>query len=449
MNLGLGLWCLLNLFCYRVPPGRWEAVGEASLEERSGHAAMAEVSSTTAVEPDRARLQDSAHEEGIGLPLTLLLAATVGLVVGNLYYAQPLLAVIAAELGLSEAQVGGAATLGLLAQAGGMLFLLPLGDIYNRRPFILASVGASIASLLAVSASQGMVSLSVALFTLGLSTIGTHMTISLAASLAHERQRGFVVGTVFGGLLTGLLMSRAISGFLGSIWGWRPVYYVAAGALAILFALLWKKLPHSIPQSRIPYPRLLWSMVTLLRTEPVLRVSCVYGSASFAAFGAFWVTLAFHLEQPPLEYGSDVAGMLGLLAIAGALAAGPVGKLADSLGPVPILSTSMIITVLSFGLMGFWGDSLWSLALGVILMDLGIQAVHVCNQSRIYSLIPEARNRLGTIYIVTYFLGGSVGSAIGVWAWTQWGWEGVCLAGASFMLLALATFVWQTFRRRE
>ena len=417
---------------------------------------MAEASSTTTVELDRQHRQNAASnpieegsKEGIGLPLTILLAATVGLVVGNLYYAQPLLATIAAELGLTEAQVGGAATLGMLAQACGMLFLLPLGDIYNRRPFILASVGASILSLLVVSASQGMVSFSVACFTLGLSTIGTHMTISLAASLAHERQRGFVVGAVFGGLLTGLLLSRAISGILGSIWGWRPVYYLAAAVLAILFALLWKKLPNSIPQSRMSYPKLLRSMITLLRNEPVLRISCVYGSASFAAFGAFWVTLAFHLEQPPLQYGSDIAGMLGLLAIVGALAAGPVGKLADTLGPARILGTSLILTLLSFGLMGFWGYSLWSLSLGVILMDLGIQAVHVCNQSQIYSLIPEARNRLGTIYIVTYFLGGTVGSAVGVWAWTQFGWEGVCLSAASFMLVAFLTFVGQLAGRRK
>ena len=298
-------------------------------------------------------------------------------------------------------------------------------------------------SLLAVSASQGMVSFSLACFTLGLSTIGTHMTISLAASLAHERQRGFVVGTVFGGLLTGILLSRAASGLLGSIWGWRHVYYVAASALVVLFVLLWKTLPDSVPQSRMSYSRLLGSMITLLRNEPVLRMACVYGSASFAAFGAFWVTLAFHLEQPPLEYGSDVAGMLGLLAIVGALVAGPVGKLADTLGPPRILGTSLILTLLSFGLMGFWGYSLWALSLGVILMDLGIQAVHVCNQSQIYGLIPEARNRLGTVYIVAYFLGGTVGSAIGVWAWTQFGWEGVCLAAGSFMLVAFLTFAWQ------
>ncbi len=410
---------------------------------------MTEQTVTDSVEDSSESHSHSAEEPGVHLSLTVLLAATVGLVVGNLYYAQPLLPLIASELGLTEAQVGGAATLGMLAQAGGMLFLLPLGDIYDRRPFILASVGSSILSLLAVSTSNGIVWFSVACFVLGLSTIGTHMTISLAASLAHERQRGFVVGTVFGGLLTGLLMSRALSGLLGSIWGWRPVYYLAAGMLSVLFLLLWVKLPKSAPQSRLTYPQLLRSMGTLLRNEPVLRAACIYGSASFAGFGAFWVTLAFHLEQPPMEYGSDVAGMLGLLAIVGAIAAGPVGKLADKVGAVYIQGPSLLLTFVSFVGMGLWGTSLWVLAIGVILMDLGMQAVHVCNQSRIYSLIPEARNRLGAVYVVTYFLGGSVGSAIGVWAWTRWGWTGVCFSASTFLFIALASFAAQRIKHRS
>lgn len=384
--------------------------------------------------------EDESH---IGWPLTILLACTVGIVVGNLYYAQPLLAMIAKDLGLTEAAVGSAATLGMLAQAGGMLLLLPLGDIYNRRPFILGSVAASILALLAVSASPGIVWFSCACFALGLSTFGTHMTISLAASLAHPSKRGMVVGTVFGGLLTGLLLSRTVSGFLGSIWGWRSAYYFGASVLLVLFALLWVKLPNSKPQSQMSYPKLLWSMVDLLRTQPVLRVSCVYGSASFASFCAFWVTLAFHLERPPLEQGSEVAGMLGILGIVGALIAGPVGKLADTYGAQRIVGPSMTLTLISFVIFLVGGYSLWALSLGVIVMDLGIQAVQVCNQSRVYSLIPEARNRLGTIYIVVYFFGGTIGSAIGVWAWTEFGWTGVSLSGICFMGTALSVHLAQ------
>ncbi|MEW4452256.1 MFS transporter [Bremerella sp. JC817] len=413
---------------------------------------MADHQSECAIELESSPTLDnisSDNDAGISFSLTVLLAATVGMVVGNLYYAQPLLAVIANDLGLTEAQVGSAATLGLLAQAAGMLLLLPLGDVYDRRPFILASVGSSILSLLAVSASNGIVWLSVSCVLLGVSTIGTHMTISLAASLAHERQRGFVVGTVFGGLLTGLLLSRALSGVLGSIWGWRNVYYIAATGLAILLILLWKKLPASVPHSKMTYPQLLISMAKLLRDEPILRASCVYGSASFAGFGAFWVTLSFHLEQPPMEYGSDVAGLLGLLAISGALAAGPVGKLADSMGALYILIPSLLLTFFSFLVMGLWGSSIWVLAVGVVLMDMGMQAVHVCNQSRIYSLLPEARNRLGAVYVVTYFLGGSVGSAIGVWAWTSYGWPGVCYSATAFLGIALTYLAIRTLRNMQ
>ncbi|PQO28358.1 MFS transporter [Blastopirellula marina] len=404
---------------------------------------MSEHSTTQAVEFQKTAQNTTENEAGISRSLTILCAATVGLVVGNLYYAQPLLAVIAQDLGLTEAQVGGAASLGMLAQTFGMLFLLPLGDVYNRRPFILASVAASVLALLAVSFSDGIVWFSLACFALGISTFGTHMTISLAASLAHPQKRGQVVGTVFGGLLTGLLLSRTISGVLGSAWGWRPVYYVGASVLTILFFLLWVKLPNSIPQSQMSYPRLLWSMVTLLRTQPVLRLSCAYGAAAFASFNAFWVTLAFHLERPPLEQGSEVVGMLGLLGVVGALIAGPVGKLADTYGPQRILATSMLLTFVSFAIFGIGGYSMWALSFGVIVMDLGIQAIQVSNQAQIYSLIPEARNRLGTIYIVIYFLGGTIGSAVGVWAWSRFGWIGVCTSGGFFMGLALLVYLGQ------
>lgn len=404
---------------------------------------MSEHSTTQAVELERVPHNITENEAGISTSLTILCAATVGVVVGNLYYAQPLLPIIAQDLGLTEAQVGGAASLGMLAQTFGMFFLLPLGDVYNRRPFILASIAASVLALLAVSFSNGIVWFSVACFAVGISTFGTHMTISLAASLAHPQKRGQVVGTVFGGLLTGLLLSRTISGVLGSAWGWRPVYYFGASVLTVLFFLLYVKLPNSIPQSQMSYPRLLWSMVDLLRAQPILRLSCAYGAAAFASFNAFWVTLAFHLEQPPLEQGSDVVGMLGLLGVVGALIAGPVGKLADSYGPQRILFSSMVLTFVSFAIFGFGATSLWAISFGVIVMDLGIQATQVSNQAQIYSLIPEARNRLGTIYIVIYFLGGSIGSAVGVWAWSEFGWTGVCVSGGAFMGLALLVYLGQ------
>lgn len=377
--------------------------------------------------------------------MTLLLATTVGMVVGNLYYMQPLLGLIAIDLGLTEGEVGSAATLSLVGQSCGMLLVLPLGDILDRRPLILFSVFMSICALLLVGTADGVVWLSLACLALGLATTGTHMTISLAASLASPKQRGQVVGTVVGGLLTGLLLSRTVSGFLGKLIDWQSIYFIATGMLVCLFLLLWRYLPGTKPQIRMGYIPLLTSMWKIFRTERVLRESCLFGSMSMAAFCAFWMTLAFHLERPPLNYGSDVAGLLGLLAIAGAITAGLIGRLADRFGARPIIGLFQLFTLSSFGIFYLWGESLIGLGIGVVVMDLGIQAVHVGNQSRIYSLAPEARNRLGTIYIVTYFAGGSLGAAGSVWSWTHYGWSGVCAISALFLLIS--TIYWAISRR--
>ncbi len=224
---------------------------------------------------------------------------------------------------------------------------------------------------------------------------------------------------------------------VGDQWGWRTIYFLAAGTLLILLAVLCVVLPRCPPSARLSYPALLRSLGGLVRDQPVLRESCLFGSMTFAAFSAFWMTIAFHLESPALGYGSDVTGMLGLLALVGALAAGSVGRLTDRLSARGISGGFLVLTLGSFGSLYAGGGSLFWLGAGVVLMDLGVQAVHVANQSRVYSLIPAARNRLGTIYIVTYFGGGAIGSAAGVWGWTRFGWAGVCTIAAGLVALAM------------
>jgi MFS family permease len=182
-------------------------------------------------------------------------------------------------------------------------------------------------------------------------------------------------------------------------------------------------------------------MWTLWRSEPVLREACAFGAMTFGAFTAFWMTIAFHLAAPPLHHGSGVAGLMGLFALAGALAAGVAGRLADRYGARGVSGAFLVVTFLSFGLLWWFRTSVWGIGLGVLFMDLGVQGVHVCNQTRVYSLHPGARNRLGAIYIVTYFAGGSLGSALSVWAWSQLGWGGVCLVGAGMVLVAVTRFV--------
>lgn len=369
--------------------------------------------------------------------VTLLMAVTVGMLVANLQYMQPLLQVMADGLGLSESQVGSAAAAALVAQTLTMLLILPLGDIYERKGLILASTVASIVVLLLLAASNSFWWLMGASVGLGLATFGTHMTVSLAASLAPPEQQGRVVGTVISGLLTGILAARVFGGVAGAYIGWRMVYVLAAAGLVVLLVVLWYRLPSLQPQTRLPYPHLLGSMWTLWRTQPVLREACLFGAMTFGGFSAFWLTLAFHLERPPFNYGSQVVGLMGVFALVGALAATGVGWLADRLGARRITGWSLLVTTGSFGLLWALGWKIWGIALGVVIMDLGVQAVHVCNQTRVYALVPGARNRLGTIYMVTYLGGGSIGAALAIWGWARMGWTGVCLVGGGMSLLAV------------
>jgi predicted MFS family arabinose efflux permease len=377
---------------------------------------------------------------GISRRMTLLMAVTVGMLVANLHYMPPLLSVVAADLGLTEGQVGTAATLAVVAQTFAMLFVLPLGDICERRKLILASLAASIVALLVVAASHSFFWLATSMAAVGLATTGTHMTVSLAASLAPAAQRGRVVGTVISGLLVGILTARIFGGVVGAYVGWRLVYVAAAALLVVLLTVLWSTLPATRATAQISYGALLGSMWTLWRTERVIRETCFFGAMTFGAFSAFWMTLAFHLERLPQHYGSQVVGLMGLFAIAGALAAAGAGRLADRFGAREMSGAFLLLTAASFGILGLAGHTLWGIGLGVVLMDLGIQAVHVCNQTRVYALRPEARNRVGAIYIVTYFAGGSVGSALGTWAWTHAAWPGVCGVGAGLVFLAVLRF---------
>jgi predicted MFS family arabinose efflux permease len=220
------------------------------------------------------------------------------------------------------------------------------------------------------------------------------------------------------------------------------VYVCAAAGLAGLLGVLWRWLPAGTgPGASLSYGRLLGSMWTLWRSEPVLREACLFGAMTFGAFSAFWMTLAFHMATPPLHYGSQAVGMMGLFALAGALTAAGAGRLADRYGARPISGVFLGVTAGSFVVLWALRHSLWGMGLGVVLMDLGIQGVHVSNQARVYALSAAARNRLGAIYIVTYFAGGSLGSGLGVWAWGRSGWLGVCVVGGGMVLAAVASFV--------
>ncbi|NTX05828.1 MFS transporter [Myxococcus sp. CA040A] len=370
--------------------------------------------------------------------LVWLMAAASGATAANLYYNQPLLGDIGRELNASGSSLGLVPTLTQVGYAAGMLLIVPLGDSLERRRVIVTMSALVSLALVGVALAPTLPWLVLASFIVGATTIVPQLLVPFAAHLAPAAQRGRVVGTVMSGLLIGILLSRTAAGFVGTHLGWRAMFWIAAGMMLLLALLLRFTLPSQPAVAAMPYPDLMRSLVHLARTEPVLRIHSVLGALTFGAFSVFWSTLALYLQSLPQHYGPQVAGLFGVVGVVGALIAPLVGRYADSHGGRRINMLAIAVLLLSFVLMWPLGQWLWGIALGVVLLDLGAQGNHISNQTRVYALRPEARSRLNTLYMVTYFAGGAGGSWLGTTAWTHWGWAGVCASGAALCLVGLA-----------
>ncbi|WP_201979079.1 MFS transporter [Hymenobacter rubidus] len=377
--------------------------------------------------------------------LVWLMALTCGLVVANIYYNQPLLAAIGRTFHLSDSSASLAATATQVGYTLGMLFVVPLGDMLERkRLMLLMLLGAAGAMALAAWAPTFAL-LAAASVLIGILSAVPQLLVPMAAHLAPEAERGRVVGRVMSGLLIGILLSRTISGYVGAHLGWRAMFEIGAGLMVALVALLAWQLPTDQPSFPGTYASLMKSLGTLIWEQPALRRAALVGAFLFAAFSVFWTTLAFYLEGPRFHYGSDVAGFFGLIGAFGALAAPLAGKTADTRGSDYTVRLGIVLALVAYAVLGVGGLYVAGLVVGVIVLDVGVQAAHISNQSLIFSLVPEARSRLNTVYMTGYFTGGSLGSVLGGLAWTHAGWSGVCLLGAA---LAGAAFLVSRFYGR-
>jgi predicted MFS family arabinose efflux permease len=375
-----------------------------------------------------------------------VMAAASGICVANIYYCQPLLSEIGRSLGVSERAIG---YLPMWTQAGtalGMFTFVPLGDMFPRRRLIVIMSVFSGLTVAMMAVAPNLALLNAAGFATGFTGIVMHLILPFAAKLAPPERRGHVVGTVLSGLLLGILLARVVSGFVGDLLGWRAMYLIAAGAMITVAIALRYTLPYDRPEPGLRYRELARSIVHLALTQPVLREAAVIGGLLFGAFSSFWATLVFFLGTPPYHYGPRVAGTFGLAGAVGVLFAPWAGKLTDRKGPAFTITLAILISIGSYIVFDAAGYRVLGLVAGVILLDLGVQAGHVANQTRIYALVPEARSRLNTVYMVTFFLGGSLGSALGAYGWTHWRWNGVCAAGAVQLLAAFAVRGWRHFR---
>ncbi|GAA3999697.1 MFS transporter [Deinococcus rubellus] len=376
-----------------------------------------------------------------------LFAVSVGLIVANLYYAQPLLPRIASAFGVSVGTAARLVTWTQLGYAAGLALIVPLGDAVDRRKLTLGLTALSVLALLGVAAAPVFWLFSLASVLLGLTSVAAQVLVPFAASLASPERRGQVVGTVMSGLLLGILLARTVSGLLSAWLGWRMVFVVAAGALVLLLLALWRQLPRLPAPPKVAYGALLASVVRLLREEPVLRRRSLYGLLAFAAFSVFWTSLAFLLAGPPYFYHEAVAGLFGLVGALGALAASWAGHQADAGKGQRTTGLMAALIAASFGLVYWGGTSLWALIAGALLMDLGVQGLHITNQSEIYKLHPDARSRVTTVYLTSYFAGGVLGSALSSVAYVRFGWAGVSALGAAFGL-SMVLLWWQARPQR-
>ncbi len=374
-----------------------------------------------------------------------LMSVSAGLIVANLYYNQPLLYQISVTFGVTESAVSNVALSTQLGYALGLLLIIPLGDKVSNKKILQFDFVLIIISLVAAALSNSLLLLIVSSFFIGFSSAIPQLFVPMAAQLADEKDRGRAIGIVMSGLLIGILGSRVISGLVGDRFGWQMMYYAAAVLMVPLFILLQLKLPKLVPEYKGSYASLLKSIGFYFKTEPSVRLAALRGGLAFAGLSAFWTTLVFLMEDN-FGYGSDVTGAFGLFGVAGALAAAFVGKLSDKIDKGRIILYSALLLIISWVIFLFSGNSIIGLIIGVVLVDLGLQALHITNQNIIFSKNPQARNRVNTIYMVGFFIGGALGTTLGAYAWEHFEWIGVSVLGIS--LSVIIVIVHLMFRKK-
>ncbi|MEU5578976.1 MFS transporter [Streptomyces huasconensis] len=370
----------------------------------------------------------------------ILFAVACGAAVANVYFSQPLLVTMGHDLAMSPGLVGSVVTLTHVGYGLGLFFLVPLGDMTDRRRLVVAQLLLLVVALIAVATARTAGILLAGMAATGLLAVVTQTLVAFAASLAPPAGRGRVVGVVTSGVVIGILLARTASGLLADLAGWRSVYLASASLTALLALILSRVLPrHSeAAQKNLRYGELLRSTITLFARERLLRLRAVFGLLIFAAFSTLWSSVALPLSEAPYFLSHSAIGALGLIGVVGALAAAAAGRLNDRGLSRRTTGIALALLAASWLPLSFTRSSLWALFAGVILLDLAVQAVHVTNQTLIYALHPEAGSRLIGGYMVFYSIGSATGAIAATSLYTVAGWGAVCALGAAFSCLGLA-----------
>ena len=375
----------------------------------------------------------------------LLMATAAGVSVANIYFNQPILHSIATSLKVNDAEVG---SIAVLSQAGyglGLFFLIPLGDKVSRKTLVVLLFSILILSLLFISFCDNLLPLQIASLVIGVLSVSAHIILPMAASL-NKASRGKTLGIVFSGVLVGILAARVFSGFISHWLSWHWVYGISAVLVLIMNVLIYAFLPATPPDFKGNYFQLMSSVVLQLKRFALLRQSSLIGALAFGLFCSFWTTLTFHLSGAPFYFQSNTIGSFALVAIVGALAAPAIGKFADKGNGVKALLLAIGLIIFSIVLMMLFPLSVASFIVAVLLLDIGVQMIQITNIATIYTLDETAHSRINTVYMTLYFIGGALGTSVGLWCWQRGGWQWVTHQMLLWACIALCIIV---FVRRK
>lgn len=374
---------------------------------------------------------------GLSRKLLMTMSIVAGISVANLYYNQPLLNMIKEELNVSDFLSNMIAMVSQIGYAMGLLFVIPLGDLFQRRNIVISNFTILIISLLTISFAPNINILLAASFLTGICSVIPQIFIPIAAIYSTPETKGKNVGIVLSGLLTGILGSRIISGLIGDWLGWREMYLIAAVMMFVSAIVCIRVIPDIKPTFKGSYPSLLRSLFKLVADYPLLRLYAARSAVAFGAFLAMWSCLAFKMAQKPFNAGSDIVGVLGLCGIAGAISASFLGQYIDKFGARKFNITGCMLMLLAWSLLYFGGNHYASIIAGIIIIDIGMQCIQLSNQTLMFRLCPQASNRMNTIFMTTYFIGGSIGTLLAGFAWEKMEWAGTAMVGALLVMTSL------------
>ena len=376
-------------------------------------------------------------DEGVPASLLFIMACMAVVSVANIYYCQPLLSLMGNDLGIDEWRASLIAMITQVGYACGLFFIIPSGDKFDRKKIVSYSFSILTIALLCIALSNNFHAVMAASFAVGVCSVMPQIFIPIAAQYSRPEKKGANVGLIVSGLLTGILASRVISGLVGEWLGWRSMYVIAAIVMSLCTLIVWRIMPYTENNYTGSYKRLMHSLFALIREYKLLRICALRAAFAFGSFLALWASLTFKMEQAPFYAGSDVVGLLGLCGVAGAMSASVVGRLVSRIGVHNFNLLGAALMLSAWIIAYLWGNTYTAIIITILILDIGMQCIQLSNQTVVFSINPKASNRINTIFMTNYFIGGSLGTFLSGSAWSMAGWSGVTIVGIGLAFCSL------------